>query len=159
MLYCMVKIASILSHLELSMQERLRVSFLVWCTLVATSKMEHGHTKTFAWKSIPRYTPCHSKGLRTAMGRWEPSKASLKIPTAQCFPWCLPAGVAHSSLDSLQDTICSLCLALSNFSTSNKTFHDSVVTNQIFSCINGQLPLQNFPAKLKSYILWKIKAN
>lgn len=155
----MVIIASILLHLELSMQERLRVSFLVWGTLVGTSKREHGHTKTFGWRSIPRYTPCHSEGLTTALGRWEPSKAPVKIPTAQSLLWCLPAGVAHSSLDSLQDTTHSLSLALSNFSTSNKTFHDSVVTNQILSCINGQQALQNFPAKLKSYILWKIKAN
>lgn len=151
-------IASILLHLELSMQERLRVSFLFWGTLVATSKRKHGYTKTLGSRGIPRYTPCHSEGLRTAQGRWEPPKAPLKIPTAQCFPWCLPAGVAHS-LDSFQDMTNSLNSAFSNFSTSNKTFHDSVGTNQFLSCINGQLPLQDFPAKLKSHILWKIRAN
>lgn len=152
-------IASILLHLELSMQERLRVSFLVWSTLVATSKREQGQTKTSGWRLVPGYTPSHSEGLRTAQGRWEPCKAPLKTPTAQCFPWCLPAGVAHCSLDSLQDTTHSLSLALSNFSTNNRTFHVSVVTNQILSCVNGQLALQYFPAKLRFYILWKIKAN
>lgn len=96
-------IASILLHLELSMQGRL--------SLLSCSGYLGGHLQEGAWTQLnfriekyPKVHTCHSEGLETAQGRWEPSKAASKIPTAQCFPWCLPAGVAHSSLDSLQDT-------------------------------------------------------
>lgn len=79
-------IGFILLHLELSMQERLRVSFLVWGTLVATSIREHGYTKILDGGVFQGTHPAILKDWEQLRGGGNLPKTPLKVPTAQCFP-------------------------------------------------------------------------
>ena len=151
-------IASILLQMELPMRKK--VECLLSCLMYLGGHFQQRAltNQNFSIKKypeVPRCIPCHSEGLKTSpaeVGTYQLSSIFIQL---RQFPLYPSAGVAHSSLDSLHGMTNSLSLALkhdNNFGVSNKPLCDSVVTNQFFSHINGQLPLYDFPARLNSLI-------